>query len=319
MLYPERKTYMKQRITSVKDLPDWFKNKTYATNLNIIDWFREIRKRQKVLDLYEFGKKYRDSTGKNSEESRETLLSLLLATPRPDSLIYSVSQNNRPVYDLTASEALYFRSAIRDDDLLQLGKKYDELMSLWHKALDEMGTDDPTSFFGEYEHQIAIFFEKFDENSYAKKFDEPIEKFLEDIGNPYLSYGRPLNGSPITVDTQYDDETIITHFKNWLAEIRRNEGERIRRPFTQKDLDDWELYKIRQIFDLEMWASIMHVKINDKVIADSLWPYAPDNFSPIDVLRTTARKKIKDVFNFNVVVRLYGQLSLEFGENFLAQ
>ena len=39
----------------------------------------------------------------------------------------------------------------------------------------------------------------------------------------------------------------------------------------------------------------------------------------IEVLRTTARKKVKDVFNYQVVVRLYGQLLLEYGENFLVK
>ena len=104
------------------------------------------------------------------------------------------------------------------------------------------------------------------------KLDEPIEKFLEGVGNPWLSYGRPLNGFPITVDTQFDDETIVSFFKQWLAEKRKTEGERARRPFLQSDFDDWEYYKVREIFDLETWAEIINVKIPDNVIAQFLWP-----------------------------------------------
>ena len=54
-------------------------------------------------------------------------------------------------------------------------------------------------------------------------------------------------------------------------------------------------------------------------MADALWPLAQDNFSPIDVFRTTARKKTNEIFQFETVVRLYGQLRLKHGENFLTK
>jgi len=250
------------------------------------------------------------------DETTERLLRLLEPSPGSDSTIFFVSQSNRPVHDLTAGEALYFRSAIRDDDLIELGKGFDRLLSLWLEALKE-DPKGPTPLFGAYEEEIAIFVNELRKRPCADKLDEPIEKFLDGVGNPWLSYGRPLNGYPITIDTQYDDETIINHVKSWLAEKRKADGERARRPFLQNDFDDWEYYKIREIFDLQTWSSLMNVKIADKVIAHSLWPNASDDFSPIDVLRTTARKKVKEVFTFSVVIRLYGQLLLEYGENFL--
>jgi hypothetical protein len=137
------------------------------------------------------------------------------------------------------------------------------------------------------------------------------------MGNPWLSYGRPLNGFPVTIDTQFDDETIITHVKLWLAEKRKSEGESARRPYNQSDFDDWAYYRIRELFDLENWAIASNVKILDSVIAAALWPNAPDGFSPIDVLRTTARRKAKDIFRFETSVRLWGQLLISRGENFL--
>lgn len=275
-----------------------------------------LEMRQREADYYE--EEDLDWSRKALLESREILLKLLKNTPHPNSLLFYVSQSNRPVHDLTAGEALYFRSAIRDDDLIQLGKRFDGLLSLWLAALKE-DPEGPTPLFGEYEHQIQIFFTDLDKSPWAGKLDEPVEKFLDGVGNPWLSWGRPLNGFPITIDTQYDDETIINYFKSWLAEKRKTEGKRVRRPFLQNDFDDWEYFKIREIFDLEAWAKLMNVKILDKVIAHSLWPNPSDDFSPIDVLRTTARKKSKEVFSRNVVVRLYGQLLLEYGENFLEQ
>lgn len=305
---------MTKRITSVSELPDWFRNRPYKKRLRSVDWYREVRSRQVLADML----KRRPNDAQIGEESQKVLLELLKKDARPDSLIFFVSQSSRPVHDLTAGEALYFRSVTRDEDLIEFGKKFDALLSLWLKVLKE-DPEGPTPLFGEYEHQIGIFFDELEKHPCAGKLDEPIEKSLDGVGNPWLSYGRPLNGSPITIDTQYDDETIINYFKSWLAEKRKTEGERLRRPFLQNDFDDWEYFKIREIFDLETWATLMNVKILDKVIAHSLWPNPSDDFSPIDVLRTTARKKVKEVFSFNVVVRLYGQLLLEFGEKFLEE
>ena len=309
---------MKRKIKSVSELPDWLKNRYYEKKLTKINWYREIRLRQKLLALLELSRRIERPLGELSDKSKELHVKLLQTKPPPDSLIFHINQSARPVWDLTAWEALYFRSAIRDDELRGHGKKLDELLSLWFEVLEE----DPAariSGFGNYEDQIRLFFDELEKTANVDKLDEPIDKFLEGLGNPWLSYERPINGFPITVDTQYDDETIISHFKQWLANKRKTEGERARRPFLQNDFDDWEYFKIREIFDLETWAKIMNVKIPDNVIAHFLWPNSSDDFSPIDVLRTTARKKVKDVFNYGVIVRLYGQLLLEYGENFLEE
>lgn len=309
---------MAKRIKSVSELPDWYKHRSYRKRLSKVDWFREIRMRQSVVRLLEMDQADGHSLDDLSDSSRKILLRFLETAPHPSSPIFFISQSNRPVHALTAEEAIYLRSAIRDEDLSQFGKEYDRLLSLWHKACDE-DPEGPTPLFGEYEHQLEKFVDELEKHPYAGKLEQPIESVLDGVGNPWLSYGRPLNGSPITIDTQYDDETITSYFKSWLAEKRRAEGERVRRPFVQNDFDDWEYFKIRELFDLETWATVMNVKILDKVIAHALWPNPSDSFSPIDVLRTTARRKVKDVFNFNVVVRLYGQLLLEYGENFLEQ
>ena len=309
---------MIRKITSATDLPNWFKERPYKKQLSKVDWYREIRHRQFLLRMFELQQAIQRMPKSAQEKSNEILLDILEATPRPDSYIFLVPQSDRPVHDLTAGEVLYLRSAIHDDYLIQIGKRFDGLLSLWRKALGE-NPEGPTPLFREYEHQIASFLRGIEKSPCAEKLDDPIQKILDSMGNPWLSYGRPLNGFPITIDIQYDDQTIISHFKDWLDKKRKAEGERVRRPFNQNDLDGWEHFKIREIFDLEIWARITNAKISDSVIAHVLWPVSPDDFSPIDVLRTTARKKSKEIFTFNVVIRLYGQLLLENGENFLVQ
>lgn len=312
---------MIKKIKSVSELPDWFKKRQYKKKLSKIDWYREIRQRQIVSGMIE------NSTTSISDAGRTTLIEILTTTPFRNSPIFlipqgdRISQGYRPIHDLTAGEALFFHSAISDDDLIQLANEFDRLLVCWRNAIKEEDESDdgPTPLMGQYKALLEKFFAEIDNKPYINKINEPICNFTNNAGNPWLFYSRVLNGWPITVDTEYDDETIIKYFKGWLAKKRKTEGERLRRPFIQNDLDDWSYFKIREVFDLETWAILANVKILDKVLAQALWPISPDDFSPIDVLRTTSRKKAKEIFTFPVVVRLHGQLLLENGENFLEQ
>jgi hypothetical protein len=304
-----------EKIRTVSGLPEWFRNRTYRQGLGKVDWYREISARQIVAHLISM----RPSDVPIPDTSKEILM-VMITEPKvhPHSYAYDVPQYNHPINDLTAGEAIYFRPVLRDVDLIYLAEKFDDLLALWLRALQE-NPDGPTPLFGEYESRLADFFKELQVDERADKLDKPIIESLDGVGNPWLSYGRPLNGFPITVDTQYDDETLVNSFRDWLSKNRAAAGERMKRPFNQNDLNDWENYRIRELFDLQTWSRLTGVKIQDNVIALALWPDAPDDFSPIDVLRTTARKKVKEVINYEVVVRLYGQLLLELGENFLEQ
>ncbi len=308
-----------ERIKTVSELPEWFKNKAYRKGLGKAGWYREIRVRQLVLQIISM----HPNDVPFPDEAKKILIGMITEpVAHPNAYAFYVPQYNRPINDLTAGEAIYFRSVLRDEALIDLAETFDTILALWLKALQENAqniTDGPTPIFGEYETRLADFFKGIEVDERTEKLDQPIIKFLDGIGNPWLSYGRPLNGLPITVDTQFDDETLVNSFRDWLSNNRAAEGERMKRPFNQNDLSDWENYRIRELFDLQTWSSLAGVKIQDNVIALALWPDAPDNFSPIDVLRTTARKKVKEIFKYEVVVRLYGQLLLELGENFLEQ
>ena len=166
-----------------------------------------------------------------------------------------------------------------------------------------------------YENDAAAYIKYLDDSEF--NFDAPVEPVTTSLGNPFLSYGRPLNGYPVTVDTQFDDETLVQGFRSWLKKQRETDKEKSKRPFNQNDFDDWAHYKIRELFDLEVWAALCNVKILDRVIAEYLWPNFSDGFSPLDVLRTTTRKKMAEVFVFPTCLRFYGQLRMELGENFL--
>jgi len=302
---------MIEKIKSTSDLPEWFTDRNYKTKLSKADWFREVRTRQIVADFLSRAHLLQNGF---TEKNRKFFLSKLDPPPHP-ALLFPRSPT-RPVRDLTAEEVIYLKAAMNDDDLRQFSSQYDELLLHWHKANEE-DPDGPTPLFGKYEERFAKFIDDIEDNPLADKLDQSAENFLKNLGHPWLGYSGPLNGSAITIDTQFDDETILEFVKRWLAEKRAQDGQRLRRPFSQNDFDDWERFKIRQIFDLEVWSTVMNVQIYQRVIAQFLWPDASDDFSPIDVLRTTARKKANDIFKSNVGDHLYCQLLIELGENFL--
>ncbi len=307
-----------EKIKDISKLPDWFHKRVYRKQLSDIDWYREIRRRQNLLSLIEMRGEDLSSIG---EESHQILSEFLENEDvRPDSLIYVVSQDGIPFRELTVGETAFLAFSAQQSDVSEIVRKYEKLLELWRVTIEEIQTaeaeGEPKLTYGLYDRDLATFIDQLDDED-ESKLESPIEQYYEHLENPWLSYGRPLNGYPLTIDTQFDNETILQHVKEWLIEKRKTEGSKARRPFNQNDFDDWEFYKIREIFDLQTWATLNGTKILDRVIADALWPNAPDDFSPIDTLRTTARKKTKDIFQFETVVRLYGQLRLIHGENFL--
>jgi len=313
-----------EKITSISQLPDWFRKRTYHKRLSDVDWFREIRKRQKLFSSIELDDWAEPASSplaaEMRDESRKLLLDMLEMDNVPaDSLIYLVPQEGFPIRELTVGEAAFLSFPLRHSDASEVVDEYKKLLETWCNVLRyrEAVKEQPLLRSSwNYDRELASFIDHFDNDS---KLDSPVETYSEYLGNPWLSYGRPLNGYPLTIDTQFDDQTILQHVKDWLVEKRKTESSKARRPFNQNDFDDWEYYKIRELFDLQTWATINGTKILDRVMADALWPNAPDNFSPIDVLRTTARKKADEVFQFETVVRLYGQLRLDHGENFLIE
>ncbi|MBN3734927.1 DUF6387 family protein [Burkholderia sp. Tr-20390] len=301
---------MKQVIKSVADLPDWYKQRKYRTDLDAAGWYREIQSRVEIRSLARVHGEESDSLSTLPSRHWELYRRAIDWYETPNRTMFDLEHNSYPIDNLGVFEAFYLSESVTDPQLVRARNEYRELMRLW-----------------ELEHQRE------DAVVYSRAYEEALRRFVdsEDIqatfiavdvnegGNPLLSYGQPLSGYPITVDTQFDDETLVKHFKQWLADKRADEGEKARRPFNDNDFSDWQFYKIRELHDLTVWSGAHGVNIVDRVLAAALWPNASDDFSPIDVLRTTARKKVAAVFQRNVALRLFAQLRLQLGEKFWAQ
>ena len=297
-------------IKSVADLPEWFREKKYRKALGAADWYREIRVRTHfaTISAHRFG----EGSPKRPDgaEHWERWAKLLEWEAHPSAPHFHIQQDNDPVADLTVAEALFLSESHTDPSTVATKGRLSNLIAEWEK---EQARED--SFLYSYQYEIALRDFVIEDMDKEEIWNAPAYK---EIGNPFFNYGRrPLSGWPVCIDTQYDDETILSSLRAWLINRRLQEGEKARRPFNERDFSDWENYRIREIYDLDLWARLHDVKILDRVLAAALWPSAPDTFSPLDVLRTTARKKVVEMFQPEVAVRMYGQLRLQLGENFL--
>jgi len=303
---------MTTTIKSVADLPDWFKEKKYTKPSNAVEWYREIRKRQYGMDAIHYMMSNPNITHHHASE-----MCAILHAPIGDGWpFFWMNQYNYPVEDMSKMELMYLAACFDDDESKKAHAGYVELIKQYRIEMTE-----PRSmvFSRKYTEMLTSFLDKYSEEN---SMDELLYPTLDDtsISHLYLSYGRALKGYPLIIDTQYDDQTILGYVQLWLTERRKENGEKAaKRPFTQNDFDDWAYFKIREVADLDTWARANDVKILDKVMAAAIWPSAGDGVSPIDMLRTTSRKKVKEIFQIDICARLYGQLVLEIGENFLGE
>lgn len=292
-------------------MPAWFHKANYKKNLEGVDWYREIRKREWACCEIDLARKNPDVP---VDRPFSIFRAMYKELKKDWSLYYKYDMGN-PVRDMSKAEVLFLAAFNHEDE--QSKKFFTQAKALINhfKNLIRRGVHFAPP---EYEDRLAFFMDNwihFDNPNMSDMACRPVY----DTGNAFLEYGRPFEGLPIVIDPTFDDETILTVMKEWLAHMRKVDFPRARRPLNQNDFDDWTFYKIREVHDLDAWSALTGLKIPDRVIAAALWPNAADDFSPIDVLRTTSRKKIKEVFCTYMCERLYGQLSIERGGNFLGQ
>lgn len=311
-LYRQAELPAMKTIKSVSELPKKLRDRfAYKKQQSPVDWYRDVRHRQYYKEHLEM--MYSNFVQVMEKDAVGRLIDGYFDLQNPFSVAnYHLPHWNEPVEDQTVHQTAYLSCGLRTAGYQSVIEQLSTLLERWE---DERKVTDNFLITQDYEAKAAAYIKYMDESEID--FDAPVERLTAPLGNPLLSYGRPLSGYPVVVDTQFDDETLVKGFRLWLKKRRETDREKAKRPFNQNDFDDWAHYKIRELFDLEVWAALCNVKILDRVIADYLWPNASDNFAPLDVLRTTTRKKMAEVFTFPTCLRFYVQLRTEFGENFL--
>ena len=296
------------KIKSVGDLPEWFRPALYERNITDRDWYREIRKRTWAYEQIKSAR----ADPRAPRHRVNTLFRACYKNLKPSWREYRQDGPDVPVRDMTQREAIFLAAANWTDTAKHFFNDCRGLMDAYAKEVAH-GEDWASAEYDERAAEFVFNWHEFRDNELN---DMAFGSSLDEC-NPLLSHSRYYEGYPLVVDTSFDDETILNDMKVWLAMVRRDRESKARRPFNQNDFDDWSLYKIREIHDLDLWSFINDIKIPDRVIAAALWPHASDDFSPLDVLRTTARKKYREIISPSAELRLYGQLVLAYGENFL--
>lgn len=305
-------------IKSVNDLPDWFKQTKYEKNLDAVGWYREIRRRVYALGVIEEFKRR-----SFADVAIQRAFTMFYSGWGKDNPFYNLPDAGKPVSDLTKLEAMFIAASLDNERSIEAQQHYRELIRTFYEGVERPGV----KLFGQdYEKKIDAFLEKY--GSEDEPLREPVYNiavksevkhlFLSHV-RVWLPHGQPLKGYPVVIDTSHDDETILASVQQWLAQRRKEDGIKAKRPFNDKDFSDWAYYRIREVLDLETWAQLNDVNILDAVMAAALWPHEPDEMDTVAVLRTTTRKKVKEVFQNEVCLRLYAQLKHEIGENFLSQ
>jgi len=316
-----------EKIRSVSELPSWFfSDNRYPNNLCAKDWYIEIALRLNAFGYYGINSfeeileasNEGDSIArymKNSEKLFNDFVNVFEFQKSPTSYLNRRVYVNlfnpelSPIKDLSISETIFIREGARFSSNKDLLSQYERLLSDWINLINTSG-DEQNKLFEQYDTDLALLLEDIDNNR-IQDWNEPVKNYFSNMQNPLMEFGPEVSGSPLTVNTNFSDETIIKHFKKWLADIRKTEKQKKTRDFNLNDFGDWATYRIREVFDLSVWAKYNNVKILDRVMAEALWTNSIDGISPIDVLRTTSRKKTSTIFREKTAHQLLSQITIE--------
>jgi hypothetical protein len=129
-------------------------------------------------------------------------------------------------------------------------------------------------------------------------------------------FAGPLSGISITVNYDYDDETLRAWFEGFLRYRSRLSRSTIEnpKPFGETDFRKWHEYQILAVFDLDLWGQLNRCKFTDSLIAKTLWPDTDSAdsekgiFEPAPRLRRTIRPMVAEVINWRTFERLKHQV-----------
>lgn len=293
-----------------RQLDEWFVASRYKRGLTLTEWYREISNRTLFRSMcYELWSD-KDFPSKVVEDDCG-VFRILLDTPVPDWAGYHPSGIEDPIQELSIAEAIHLTTGLTHEEE-QYKRDLQALKAFWDT---NDGASTGRNFPPGYETQLYAFLQRWQKLESLKR--SAYER--DENGNYFLSCGRPLSGYPLTIDIQFDDETLTAVFQDWLKQRRRADGEKARRPFNENDTSDWEQYRVREVFDLQLWARVYNERLTDRRIAELAWGNWNKDISPIDILVKTTRKKVDELFRTSTQIRFYGQLRMQLGDDFLTK
>ncbi len=286
-------------IKNYRDFPEWFKNKKYADLHTTEEWRYEIKLRAVIDALL-----LKSNIGPLGEKQFVDWIS------QEDFPLAYCSGVNEPIIDMSICDVLYLNKCIRNSSVAFDITKIDELFSEGLRVLPEVPNGRLIPY--EYERMLDDVIRTTDDDTFDWLNGSAFEHWPG--VNPWLSYANALEGRPISVDTELDDKTLVESFKGWLANVRKEESEKVKRPYSESDFEKWNRYKLLQVFDIDAWSKITGVRITDNALASVLWPdndMDAEDISPLDRLRKVTRRTILSVISYKSACRLASQVEIE--------
>lgn len=306
----------KQRmIKSVKQLPTWFKLKSYQeTNQPDADsWYDQLMVRYFLRNAL----KYKE---KNAFAIWEIIKNQKLLDGDEESAFKALEALSAPNNILSQCEegsSLRLRAITPRLHQLQILPENTQSMEPIARAV---GCITNLMMYGAY-----WFSEKAVQDNVIQKLrglvdeekgrwaDRPEEESLAWIHQPFdrLSQENRFNAAPefafAWVDLEASDEQIKAEFSRWLTRERdRRNVPAVRKSFNESDFRGFYESAVLPYLDLMFWAMMEKVKINQYVIAQAIFPdaYAPESeVDPLGRLKTT-KKKADYLMKYDTLRRL---------------
>ena len=123
----------------------------------------------------------------------------------------------------------------------------------------------------------------------------------------------PSRGSEarITVNLLATDEHLMSDFKEWLANVRKNSYYKItKKPFSLTDFKEWAEFKILPYLDLKIWSEFTDCQITQTIIGNAIFP---DEFKvdTTERIRRTTKKKAEWLMDSLLLDALDAQIQKE--------
>jgi hypothetical protein len=232
-------------------LPEWFNLENYKDTelLSPFEWYENLHTRKLYFIYLNFAKNNWPVKAlglKNAMEGCQDIVHLITTNPvlrRSDEekvdLTNAITVNSLDNYTLAC-------------DYKSLEKRAPSTFSQHMQFEDESEYDDKkytdmSDYFREYKN---------------------LHEFLYDKFSPLIS-----SEARISVNLHATDEHIISDFKNWLENERKNiRHKTAKKIFSINDFKEWAEYKVLPYLDLKLWSDFSGCNITLATIGNALFP-----------------------------------------------
>jgi len=277
-------------VMNENGLPDWFLLSNYKENLTEEEWLDELLMRVIAKTIYE--------NTQDKKKTKELFIDFVVkkslhgkeAYIRKDRKLKEVW----PVRMMTVFDMSY---------LYHLSKESENVQALMKNFSEIKDGKDMCEFLFKSNKMVM--------NSKNMECLEgcKIPGYLDGLA-------EVIHGVPLTVDMDFDDDSLIEAFKVWLIGFRNVQksiqGKNHKIYPNSKCLDQLFRYSVLPAFDLIFWGRLTN-PFTDVFVAKALWPddVCGEEFDREERLRKTTKPRIEAVINWNFIGKLAKNIEIQ--------